>query len=108
MPTEISVPAKIIEEIIEGDRVLIILPQDRRMPLGEVEFVTEGDDSERVSVNVVRTSRARVKHVPVSDRVLNGSEDLMETLVYLRQWSRTDLTSDDIVTVVRFEAVSDK
>ena len=108
MPEQITIPEAILEEIIEEDRVLVILPGDCDIPLGEAEFVAEDDPSEHVEVKVVRTSRARLKHVPVSDRVLNGTEDLMETLVRLRQWSETDINLDDVVTVVRFETAEEE
>ena len=101
MDTRITVADDIMEEIIEGDRVLLILPEDREVPLGPVELATK--DGESLAVNVLRTSRARLKHVPVSDRVLNGDEDLMKTLIHLRQRSDRDLVADDIVTVIRFE-----
>lgn len=108
MPTQITVSEKILHEITEGDRVLVILPEDRNVPLGEVELVSGEDESEEVAVNVLRTSRAQLQHVPVSDRVLNGTEDLMDTLVQLRQQSHTDMTSEDIVTVVRFEPIEEQ
>ncbi|MFP3903546.1 MAG: hypothetical protein ACLFWB_04800 [Armatimonadota bacterium] len=104
MATEMTVPDSMIDEILDENRVLVILPDDMQVPLGPAEFVSDDDEGRRVSVTVLRTSRARLKHVPVTDRVLNGEEDLMKTLIGLRRDFDRELSSDDVVTVVRFEA----
>ncbi|MFO7948512.1 MAG: hypothetical protein R6V19_17045 [Armatimonadota bacterium] len=103
MPTEIEVPGRIIDDIVNENRVLVVLPEDLQVPLGAAEFVARDDADTRVAVNVLRTSRAQLRNVPVTDRVLNGEEDLMKTLIRLRHDCDRDLTSEDVVTVVRFE-----
>ncbi len=108
MPTEMTVADSIIDAIIAEDRVLVILPEDIQVPLGTAEFVSCDDAKRRATVNVLRTSRAQLKNVPVTDRVLNGEEDLMKTLIRLRQKTDRELTTDDVVTVVRFELAEER